>query len=214
MLRMLRIVGPRVRQRCPALVIAPAAGDLQVARRVALEPEAVAGGHPARRFVLGLDVGLDAVKSQAPESVPQGESDAFGQVAARSEGPPDVVPHKGALEWPIEDLTEVDGAHDRIVIEPADQQALVLRRAQAAQVGRVRRQRHRGRDQAAVELAARAVERHELGPVGTDRMSEIAIAAARKPSHPRCIRPTRAPARGLVSASPGNRSETGGTPRR
>ena len=46
-----------------ALVVTPLAADQQVARRVALQPEAGAAGERDRRRVAGLDVGLDAVQA-------------------------------------------------------------------------------------------------------------------------------------------------------
>src|SRR4051794_38720199 len=64
-----RLAGPRrrhvlVRQDRPALVVAPPAVDLQVARREALQAEAGSLGERDRALVAGLDVRLEPVQPQ------------------------------------------------------------------------------------------------------------------------------------------------------
>src|SRR3954451_13073857 len=71
---------PVLRNDRPALVVAPVAVDLQVARREALQPEARPLGQRDRRRVRGLDVRLEPVQLEPVERVAQQQLDAFGHV--------------------------------------------------------------------------------------------------------------------------------------
>jgi len=72
---------PVLRDQCPAFVVAPPAGDLQVPRRepFATKPKPTDKG--ARDVVAWLDVRLHAMKAQLPEDPPQSQRKALGHVS-------------------------------------------------------------------------------------------------------------------------------------
>src|SRR6185437_10056361 len=70
-------ISPVLPRDRPALVVAPAAADLQIARRVALVAKARALHEELRALVVRLDVRLQAVEPQAAEAVPHHELQPF-----------------------------------------------------------------------------------------------------------------------------------------
>src|SRR5436305_1437746 len=76
-LRAVRVVprSPLLREDRPALVVAQAPADLEVARREALAAESRAAGKRDRGGIAGLDVGFDAVQAERQERVAQDQSD-------------------------------------------------------------------------------------------------------------------------------------------
>src|ERR1044071_9434669 len=95
---------PVLREDGPALVVAPAPADFQVAPRVALFPEARPfdqrdGGEVAR-----LDVRLDPVQLQLLEGVAQQEANRLGHVAAARVRPARIITQVGALQVAPRDL--------------------------------------------------------------------------------------------------------------
>src|SRR4051794_17050415 len=166
-----------LREDRPALVIAPLAVDLQVARREALEPEARALRQRDRALVAGLDVRLEPVQPERAERVAEHELDAFRHVALAGEGPPDGIAEVGIQERPAEDLAEVEEPEDAAVAAPAQQEQLEVVGACALDQREellVARRRERPRP---VVLAALA---HELGELvrvaGTAPPDECALA--------------------------------------
>src|SRR4051795_5284556 len=101
-----------VRQDRPALVVAPASADLQVARREALTPEARAFGQRQRALVARLDVRLDAVQEQLAEGEAQRQLHALVHVPTPREGLADPVAEIGVLERAADDLRELEDADD------------------------------------------------------------------------------------------------------
>src|SRR5947208_2394688 len=73
---------PVLREDGPALVVAPAPANLQVAPRVALSDEARPCGQRDGRDVARLDVRLDPVQLQILEGVAQHKPNPLGHVTA------------------------------------------------------------------------------------------------------------------------------------
>ena len=73
------------RQQRPALVVPPAAVDLEVARREALALESKALHQADGSLVAGLDVGFQAVQPQFTESMLDGQLQPFFHVALPAE---------------------------------------------------------------------------------------------------------------------------------
>src|SRR4029450_4646736 len=67
---------PVLHHQCPALVVAPPAGDLQVPRREPFATKAKTANERARRFIVRLDVRLHAMKMQRPEGPAQCQREA------------------------------------------------------------------------------------------------------------------------------------------
>ena len=107
----------------PALVVSPAAADLQVARRVALVAEARALDEAFRALVVRLDVRLEPVKLQAAEAVAHDELEALGHEPCPGRRRECVVPEVRALEEPARDLADVVDAGDRVVVAAAHEEA-------------------------------------------------------------------------------------------
>ena len=63
-----------------------------------------------REFVVGLDVGLDAVKSELSERSTENEANTFCHVAAAFMRGREVIAEVGALEGPAHDLIEIHDA--------------------------------------------------------------------------------------------------------
>src|SRR4051794_27325837 len=116
--------GPLLGEDRPALVVAPAPVDLQVARREPLEPEAGALRQRDRRLVVRLDVRLDAVQPHRAERVPQHQLGALGHVALARVRRADGVAEVRAQERPAKDLAEVEEAEDAAVLAAAEQEQL------------------------------------------------------------------------------------------
>src|SRR5207245_2738071 len=89
---------PVVDRHRPALVITPAAGHLQVARRETLEPEARALDEGDRGGVLPLNIRLDAMQPHGRECVSEDEMHALRHVALTDVGLLGVVANVGALK--------------------------------------------------------------------------------------------------------------------
>ena len=119
--------GPGLPHDGPALVVAPASPDLQVARREALLPEPEPPHQPPGVAIPRLNVGLQAVEPEAPERVAQDQRQAFRHVALARVRPERVVAEVGALEVPAHDLVQVDHAHDGVVGAPPDEQTMTAR---------------------------------------------------------------------------------------
>src|SRR5689334_3666720 len=98
------LLAPFLREEGPALVVAPAATDLQIARREALATEAGALGECDRGAVAGLDVGLDPVQAQGGERPAQDELDPFSHIPIAGVGLPGGVAEVGALKGATDDL--------------------------------------------------------------------------------------------------------------
>src|SRR5262249_13995297 len=128
-----RRVPPLLAEGRPALVIAPAPGDHEVARGGPPTPEAEGLGQGPGEPVAGLDVGLEAVEPEAPEGVTEDEREALGHVALAGVSAAPVVAEVGALERAPHDLAHVDGADDRPVLPATDQDAHAISPAPAAE---------------------------------------------------------------------------------
>src|SRR5207248_10956156 len=100
------------RQR-PPFVVAPAASDLQIARREPLELEAGALDEPLRAVVPRLDVRLDAVELQLAEDVAQDELEPLRHQALARVRRERVVAEVRALEKAVRDLAQVVRADER-----------------------------------------------------------------------------------------------------
>src|SRR5690606_15058270 len=107
-------------------VVAPAAADLQVPGRVALAAEASSLGERDRSAVVGLDVGLEAVKLVAEEGLAKEELEALAHEAPLVVGDQGVVADEPRLQRAAHDLGDVDDAGDGAVIAAADQVELDL----------------------------------------------------------------------------------------
>src|SRR4029078_10412616 len=105
----------------PALVVAPAAADLQVARREALPREAARPGERERRRVGGLDVGLQTVQLQRAERVAHGRAQSFAHQTLSLEPGERVVAEVRAAECAKNDLREVDDSYQCTGLALTDQ---------------------------------------------------------------------------------------------
>src|SRR5262249_21451896 len=94
-------------QYCPALVIAPAPGNLQVALRKPLQCKSEPLDQSSRSLVAGLDVRFHAVQLELAERIRQRELDAFSHVASSVERRERVVAHERALKEPAHDVADV-----------------------------------------------------------------------------------------------------------
>src|SRR3954452_9326084 len=157
--------GPLLGEDRPALVVAPAPVDLQVARREALEPEARPLGQRDRRLVVGLDVRLDPVQPECSESVLEHELDPLAHVAKPGIRRPDGVTEIRVQERPAEDLAEVEEAEDPAVAAPAEQEELEVVGARAVHERGELLLAHRRERPRLVQRAALAHQRGELAGV-------------------------------------------------
>src|ERR1700683_2834168 len=82
----------------PALVVAPAAADLQVAGGEAFAPEAGGPGERERGLVAGLDVRLETVQPHDHKRMPQRKVDPLSHVSLPRVALPHGVSEVRALE--------------------------------------------------------------------------------------------------------------------
>src|SRR4051812_21394177 len=136
---------PALRTDGPALVVAPASADLQVARGEALVLEAAAACQRHRGVVARLDVRLEAVQPQRPERLAQQQLHALGHVAVALEARHAAVAEERALQPAADDLAEVEEADEHVVLDAPGEEPLEGVLLVARHVGRVllRRGRHR-----------------------------------------------------------------------
>src|SRR5262249_5699028 len=138
----------------PALVVAPAAADLQVARRVALVAEACPLDEALRPFVVGLDVRLEPAQLQLSERVAQDELEAFRHQSLAGRGGERVVAEVRALEEAARDLADVVDARQRAVAATTDEEAALGAARAALEVGVELARRLRRVDPRPVQAAA------------------------------------------------------------
>src|ERR1700680_2703898 len=171
-------LAPDLGAQGPALVVAPAVADLEVARRETLEHEAAALDQRDRRQVAGLDVGLEAMQAQVQEGVPQQQLHALGHVALASVGSADVIAEISALQRAAHDLAEAEDAEDGAAAGAAGEQRQRVRAPRSRQEhlegDAVQRRRHPGM----VQATAGAHQRHQLRLVARRRLSQVDAAPA------------------------------------
>lgn len=109
-------------------MVAPAPSDLQVARRVPLEPEAEPLDERDRSIVARLHVRLHPVEPDRPERLSEHEVQPFGHVPLAIERDEHRVPEVGAPEVSEDDLAQVGKPGDRVVLRSNDEKACMARR--------------------------------------------------------------------------------------
>ena len=97
----------------PALVIAPPAPHVQIARRVPFTPEAEAPYEPDRRAIAGLDVRFEAVETQPPKRVIDHQREARGHQTPALRRLKRIVAKVAAAERAADDLADVNNADER-----------------------------------------------------------------------------------------------------
>src|SRR5262249_40989614 len=102
----------------PPLVVAPASSHLQVPRREAFQPEPGALREGDRAGIARLDVRLQPVESQASERFAEHELHRLRQIAPAGELGDRPIAEKGTLEFPADDLADVEEADDCVVLVP------------------------------------------------------------------------------------------------
>src|SRR4051812_18669064 len=168
-----------VGQDRPTFVIAPAAADLQIARREALPAEARLACQCQRALVRRLDVGLDAVQAQLAEREAQCLLHAVAHVPLPGKRPADPVAQIRVLERPADHLGELEEADDRVVLGTPRKQRVEVVGAVAFEqspVARCVRGRIRPRP---MQLDARLNQVDELAPVARRRLGETHASSHR-----------------------------------
>ena len=154
-------------------MVTPAPGNLQVAWRETLEPEARALDEGDRGGVLRLDVCLDAVQPHPGKRVSEHQAHALGHVTLAFMGPTGVVAEVGAVEHTADNLAHGEDAEDGAVGEPADQEALDVRLATAThprdEGSRIGGWHH----PTPMECATGSVQRNDLLGVATRGLPQI-----------------------------------------
>lgn len=146
---------PVLRQECPSLVVAPATGNLQVPSREAFAPKSNTANQGSRGLVARLDIRLDAMKAQAPESPAERQREALGHVAPTGMRHERVVAEVRAAKRPAHDLADVDHSGEVSGLPEHDESPFMAGLRQAPDVRTVRRPRGgRWRPSAEKRLAA------------------------------------------------------------
>src|ERR1700730_13318306 len=114
---------PVFRQESPALMVPPAAGNLDVAAGVALAGEASAAHQRDRTCVRRLDVDLYTMQPQGAKSYAQNERKSFAHVALAAMSGESVIPEVGALKRTADNLAEVEYTDRRVVFSSANEHA-------------------------------------------------------------------------------------------
>ena len=116
-------------------MVAPAATNLEVARRIALLAEPAGRNQRDGGHIVGLDVGLKAMKLEHLERVAHhGLKPLLHETLT-------LMPHEGviaqvaALKQPADDVGQIDDADDCLVVLSADEEGVVRRRRHALDVG-------------------------------------------------------------------------------
>ena len=153
-------------------MVAPAAADLQIARREPLATKAAAQRERERATVARLDVGLHTVQPQHLEGVAQREPDSLGHETLPGGAREGVVADEGTLQRAAHDLVQVDDADDRSVVTPADEEALAPRPARGSHEGAEGARVLRRMDPGTVQVPAAARQREELVAICRRRAAE------------------------------------------
>jgi hypothetical protein len=154
-------------------VVAPAAADLEVARREALELEAAAARERDRRRVARLDVRLEPVQVELRERMPQNQPEPLGHVAAAGVGGDRAVAQERTLQPAADDLADVREADDRRVLTPADEQRLERLVGRPCEQRRERLVAGRRLQPRVVERSTRPHRRDELRAVVRGRYAQL-----------------------------------------
>ena len=94
-------------------MVAPAAGDLQIPRRISLSAKTEPLDEPNRGAVAGLDVGFDTMKTEPPKGVIDHQREALGHEPLSLRRRERVVAEVTAAEGAVHDLADVDDADER-----------------------------------------------------------------------------------------------------
>jgi hypothetical protein len=143
-------------------MVAPAAAQVEVARRVALAMEAEALYERNRGDVPGLDIGLEPMQAELPKSVPEHEAEAFAHVALAGEWRADVIAEVGALKGAARDLTEFDGAEEGLIQATTEEKPDKVGASTPREVVRELGGRSGWRDPGVMDDATLPVQREEL----------------------------------------------------
>src|SRR5579859_4676718 len=107
-----RPAAPVVGQDRPALVIAPATGNLQIPRREALTAKSRPAGQGNRGPIVGLDVGFHAVQPEVGEGITEDKLDRLAHVSLPGVRLTHGVAKVRALERAANDLGQIEEAID------------------------------------------------------------------------------------------------------
>src|SRR5438874_3224882 len=126
---------PVVGQNRPALVVAPAAADLEVATRESLAAKAGPSRERDRGAVSGLDVCLDPMEIEVDESVTQHQFEPVAHEPLAGVRLAHRITEVCALERASGDVGQIEESHDRVVVAAAYEHRLEVRAPSVCEVG-------------------------------------------------------------------------------
>jgi len=118
-------------------MVPPAAADLQVAPRCALEREAETFDEPDRARVRGLDARLEPVQLQLSERLRDHEPQSLVHVSPARVGLERVVAERARAARVADDVVDVHDADELVRVAVDDEKRRLRRAPRAAQVLRV-----------------------------------------------------------------------------
>src|SRR5262249_50867264 len=132
---------PVLRQQCPALVVAPAASNLEVSSRESFATKSQATNKGARRVVARLDVCLYAMEVQLSERPAQRQREPLGHVPTSRMRNKRIVAEIGAPKSAVNDLVDVDHAHELAGCSQDDETSIVRGLLKTAEILAIRLRR-------------------------------------------------------------------------
>src|SRR6516162_3295379 len=107
-------------------MVLPDTIDLQIFDRMALLAEAELGQERATRLVVRQAGGLDAMKSEALESVGQERVHRLAHHALMGEGRPHPITEAAGLRHAAADIAQIDSTHQRLTGGGEDEETIAL----------------------------------------------------------------------------------------
>src|SRR5262245_18625420 len=164
---------PLPHEQRPALVVPPAAPDLEVAARQPFAPEPRPADQSQGGAVAGLDIRFHPVQAQPAERELERQLERGRHVALPRERRADLIAEIARSEHAADDLVDVDAPDDDVVRRPTDQESRTLGPAALRQVAGELCRCDRRVCEAAMQVPAPAVQPEELLAVARSGRPEV-----------------------------------------